>query len=65
VFGISGCTHTIAGSAGVFTMKVNGTSVYEAIVDWFFDIGKVPRKLLDPITCYCIRGYFIFFFFFW
>jgi hypothetical protein len=56
-FAMSGCTHTIAGSAGVFTAKINGTSVYDAIVDWFKGTNKLNHKLLDPITCYCNRSY--------
>jgi hypothetical protein len=57
VFVHSGCIHTIAFLENIHTLTINGHSMYNVFVDWFFEFNQLPHRLVENVECYCTRMY--------
>jgi hypothetical protein len=56
-FSHSGCIHAIALWTFVVNISINGSSIYDTLVDWFFEYNQLPHRAIENVDCYCTRMY--------
>jgi hypothetical protein len=56
-FSHSGCVHTTLFSDMIVSVKINGQSLYDTLVDWFLALNRLPHRAIESVDCYCTRKY--------